>query len=418
MKALSVIFVCSIMLFGCSHVSASSPLPAAAWDAGGIVKPANSAYKLLYTFKGMLDGWSPQSSMLDVNGELYGTTYFGGTKMGGVGGEGTVYRVSTTGHERVIHRFKLTSGGRNPTTGLVNVSGTLYGTTEGSEYSSAGTVFSVTASGRAHQLYRFNPNVDGVGPQGLIAVNGKLYGTMMWGTAGSNCGPQTDPGCGTLFSLDTSGNERVIYTFAQGKDGQYVSGPPAYLNGTFYGTTEGGGKYGLGTIFAVSAAGKEHVVYSFKGNPDGRDPHGVIVVKGVLYGTTGLGGAHDLGTVFRATTGGQERVLYSFRGPADGRSAPHDGAYPYVASLIAVKDTLYGVTPQGGLACTTGSRTVGCGTAFAVASSGAERVLYRFGGGTDDGEPYGGLTYVNGRLYGTTPGFISQGYGTVFSLLP
>lgn len=428
MKALGVLFCSGVLCTSCSHVGGPSPTPAMLPNGTAPslrvdaypAEPAANAYKLLYSFKGMFDGADPQSGLIDVNGELYGTTYEGGTKMGGVSGEGTVYRVDTSGHERVIHRFKLGSGGRFPTTGLVNIDDTLYGTTESSEYGSDGTVFSVSASGRERTVYRFNYSIDGAGPQGLIAVKRELYGTMMFGTAGKNCGPPSAPGCGTLFAVVPNGAERLIYTFANAKDGQYPSGHPIYLNGTLYGAAAAGGKNGFGAIFAVTPAGKERVVYSFKGVPDGRAPQGVIAEGGVLYGTTELGGSHNLGTVFRVTTGGQERVLHSFKGPADGAN-PHDGAYPFAASLVAVRGTLYGTTPDGGIGgCRVGSQTIGCGTVFAVTPSGAEHVLYRFTGGTDSAAPYAGLTYLGGRLYGTTTGFNGQGglNGTVFSVTP
>lgn len=415
MKAISVVF-CGIVLTSCSRlVSGPSPLPASLYTAG----PASGGYKLLYSFKGDPDGAIPEANLLDVNGELYGTTFAGGGGSG-ISNTGTVYKVSTAGGERVVYQFKgEQNDGRNPTTPLVDVNGSLYGTTESSEYTDDGTVFSVTTSGRERLVYRFNYSVDGGGPQGLIAVKNALYGTMKFGSLGKNCGPPSNPGCGTVFVVETNGKEHVVYTFGHALSGRYPSGPPVYLNGRLYGTTEGGGKYGFGTIFAVTTAGKERVVYNFKGAPDGRDPHEIIAVNGVLYGTSEYGGAHNLGTVFRVMTTGQERVLYSFRGPGDGQSPPHDGAYPFLANLVSVQGSLYGTTPEGGIGdCSVFSQTIGCGTVFAVAMSGAERVLYRFKGGADDGEPFAGLTYLHGRLYGTTAGFANRQNGTVFSVLP
>jgi uncharacterized repeat protein (TIGR03803 family) len=88
-------------------------------------------------------------------------------------------------------------------------------------------------------------------------------------------------------------------------------------------------------------------------------------------------------------------VLHSF-GAGSG-----DGTLP-AAGLIGVHATLYGTTAEGGEHCRRG----GCGTVFAITTSGTETVLHSFKGKPegDGSRPQAGLTNVNGTLYGTTYG--------------
>ena len=166
----------------------------------------------------------------------------------------------------------------------------------------------------------------------------------------------------------------------------------------------------------MSTSGKERVLYSFKGGADGSSPYsGLIDVNGALYGTAG-GGVNDQGTVFKVSTSGTETVLYSFKGETD-------GSFPF-GGLINVNGTLYGTTIYGGansLNCCSISNIAG--TVFAVSTSGAERVLYSFKGGTDGSFPYSSLTAIKGELYGTTEGGganicsnLPAGCGTVFEV--
>ncbi|HKU81701.1 MAG TPA: choice-of-anchor tandem repeat GloVer-containing protein, partial [Candidatus Tumulicola sp.] len=150
------------------------------------------------------------------------------------------------------------------------------------------------------------------------------------------------------------------------------------------------------------------VIHSFGSGSDGVNPQaGLIKVKGVLYGTTQYGGANGLGTVFSLTPSpsSTETTLYSFAG------YPSDGSDP-VASLVNVNGTFYGTTLEGG-GGNCGIR-LGCGTAFAIAPSGAETVLHTFG--QDATNPEGGLIYVKGSLYGTTASGGTNTVGTVFAI--
>jgi uncharacterized repeat protein (TIGR03803 family) len=337
--------------------------------------------------------------------------------------------------EAVILSFSNATG-ESPYAGLINIEGTLYGTTYLGGANCCGTVFALDATtGAETVLYSFCGQtncVDGEYPEAdLIDVKGTFYGTTFAG--GTNCTSNGTPGCGTVFSLDpTTGVEKVLYSFcshANCTDGAYPEASLIRVSGTLYSTTPSGGAYGGGTVFALDAkTGAEKVVHSFcrGGFPctDGFEPFaGLIDVNGTLYGTTlagGAYGAHGGGTVFTIDPKtGTQTVVHSFGGPSMDKSGT-DGAFP-LGSLINVNGTLYGTTSEGGGA----NCQDYCGTVFALdATTGAETVLHSFGSGTDGGYPEAGLIDMKGTLYGTTAfGGANcnrryDGCGTVFSVNP
>jgi len=373
--------------------SLARPITLSRVEGQSHVRPA---YGVIYSFKGFpSDGSSPFANLANVNGTLYGTTFYGGTS-----DNGTVFAMTTSG-ESVLYNFEGGSDGTAPYAGLVNTGRTLYGTTSGGGSFSSGTVFAV-AGGKESLLHSFTGGSgDGSTPTApLLAVDGTLYGTTKSGGANDQ---------GTVFAISSSGKESVLHSFGgNSTDGAIPLAGLIDFKGTFYGTTQNGGTYNKGTVFKISPSGTESVMYSFKGgSADGEYPYaGLLDVAGTLYGTTQNGGASNDGTVFKILSSGTERVLYSFAGKA--------GKYP-LAGLIDIKGTLYGTTGYGG--------THDDGTVFAF-SSGKETVLHSFAGTPQDGaNPLGSLLDVNGTLYGTTafggtascPG---EGCGTVFSLAP
>jgi uncharacterized repeat protein (TIGR03803 family) len=194
---------------------------------------------VLYRFKAGKDGAHPYAGLTAVKGMLYGTTYQGGTK-----GSGTVFGVTTSGDEKVIYSFKGGSDGQYPYAPLLDLNGALYGTTyQGGVSPGWGVIFKVSTSGKEVVLYRFRASSDGAHPYfaGLIVQNGSLYGTTYQGGA---------KGAGTIFEESPGGGvDRVIYSFKAGTDGQYPYAGLIQLNGTLFGTTEAGGASGAGTVF-------------------------------------------------------------------------------------------------------------------------------------------------------------------------
>jgi uncharacterized repeat protein (TIGR03803 family) len=262
--------------------------------------------------------------------------------------------------------------------------------------------------------FRGHRRADGSNPDaGLIAINGTLYGTTIYGGGEKSCRHKL--GCGTVFEISTSGVEQVLYRFKDAPDGDFPSASLLSVKGVLYGTTEFGGESDSGVVFALNrSTGAESVVYSFKGQnaEDGSRPHTLIAEKGVLYGTTGQGGgeqcgtsnAHGCGTVFEVTTAGRERVLHVFKGGGDDQN--RDGGYPS-SGLTSMNGMLYGTTAGGGRYPKHPVRKClsGCGTVFEISPSGDQyRVLYRFKGGKDGANPDTSLVEVNGKLYGTTSG--------------
>jgi uncharacterized repeat protein (TIGR03803 family) len=156
----------------------------------------------------------------------------------------------------VLYSFKGGLGdGENPTqAALLDVNGTLYGTTKRGGAYNRGTLFSITTSGKETVIHSFGGSVDGVYPYGgLIDVNGTLYGTTSNGGSIS-CGVRYGDihGCGTVFKTTTSGQEAVLHSFGAPKDGKYPYGGLIDVNGTLYGTTTAGGAKDAGTVFALT----------------------------------------------------------------------------------------------------------------------------------------------------------------------
>ncbi|MGB6646588.1 MAG: choice-of-anchor tandem repeat GloVer-containing protein [Candidatus Cybelea sp.] len=143
-------------------------------------------------------------------------------------------------------------------------------------------------------VHRFSHTRDGGRPAGsLLDVNGTLYGTTQFG-GGDACPIDGGTGCGTVYRLNpTSGKKKVLYSFRGGSsDGASPNGDLIDVNGTLYGTTAyggGTGGYGPGTVYSISLTGTETMLHSFGGGSDGTNPFsGLIDVNGTLYGTTGL----------------------------------------------------------------------------------------------------------------------------------
>jgi uncharacterized repeat protein (TIGR03803 family) len=365
---------------------------------------------ILVSFNGA-NGDTPWAGLvIDGAGNLYGTTSLGGTN-----NTGTVFKISPSGTESVLHSFAVPgeTDGDGPYAGLVmDSAGNLYGTTAGGGTNGTGTVFKISPSGAESVIYSFAAP-GGTGPLSpyfaslLMDSAGNLYGTTASG--GTN-------DTGTVFKLSASGTESVLHSFGpyNGTDGD---APDAGLvmdrDGNLYGTTTGGGPYQTGTVFKINTSGAESVLYSFSyfGGPDGVRPYGGLIMDsdGTLYGTTNEGGTNKTGTVFKISASGAESVLYSFGVPGG-----LDAYSPEFESLVMDgAGNLYGTTASGG--------TNNTGTVFKISTSGVESVLYSFGSssGTDGDSPYAGLIMdTAGNLYGTTRVGGAFGRGIVFKLSP
>ncbi len=252
---------------------------------------------VFHKFGGSGDGANPFGGLLDINGTLYGTTFDGGTSK-----FGTAFAIAASGKETVLHSFGDADGAW-PEAGLINVAGTLYGTTADGGTNGVGTVFAITKTGTETVLHNFEGGSgDGDVPYaGLLDVKGTLYGTTVIG--GASCGSYHITGCGVVFSITPSGTETVLHSFGTNGDGTYPYAGLVNVKGTLYGTDEAGGAnctpFGCGTIFSITRSGNETVLHNLGGKGDGAYPGAALLdVNGTLYGTTVDGGANGDGTVF------------------------------------------------------------------------------------------------------------------------
>lgn len=258
---------------------------------------------VIYRFLGGTDGGFPWYGDLifDQQGNIYGTT------SGGGGPTGTVYELTPAGGgwtENVLYQFNSSNNGEAPYSGVIfDRVGNLYGTTYDGGTHGRGVVFQLTPSGSGWTesvLYTFQGSSDGAYPEGdlIFDQSGNLYGTTSGG--GSP---------GSVFELSPSQGEwtlTVIHDFS----GPGPTGPAAGLTmdaaGNLYGA-ELGGAYGYGSVFKLTPAQNGSWTYSdlydFFGAQDGSQPYGKVLVDtdGNLFGTALGGGAHGAGVIWEIT---------------------------------------------------------------------------------------------------------------------
>ena len=202
--------------------------------------------KVLHSFAGGPDGAIPYAGLvLDAKGNLYGTTAVGGTSTNcpfTPSGCGTVFRVTPGGKEKVLYSFTGgTADGAFPEAGLViDSTGSLYGTTVYGGPSGAGTVFRLASSGKEKVLYSFTGGADGGYSYGGLVRDGSgnLFGTTYRGGDSTSC----TGGCGTVFEVTSGGKEKVLYSFKGVPDGAYpAAGLIRDTKGNLYGATSAGG---------------------------------------------------------------------------------------------------------------------------------------------------------------------------------
>ncbi len=300
------------------------------------------------------DGMYPTQQLAEIGGTFYGTTEEGGSSAACTHGCGTVFSLTPAGKEQVLYSFGSYKGDAlAPRAGLIDVDGTLYGTTSAGGAQNAGTLFKIATSGQEQVIYSFGSyKHDGLFPAAeLTEVGDKLYGTTLKG--GIYRG-------GTAFRAELSGKELTLHSFGAGADGKFPRSRLLFAQQAFYGTTIEGGKHNGGTVFVLSSNGIEGVLYQFgKNSKDGKNPEAGLTAKSgtfvTLYGTTANGGQDGKGTIFSVNTVGAESVLHNFNG--------NDGSQPY-SHLNLYKALLYGTTAYGGAGSCTGPHGAGCGTAF------------------------------------------------------
>jgi len=362
---------------------------------------------VLYTFKGAKyrDGDAPAGGLLiDSQGNLYGTTAYGGTGdcvlLGVKGGCGTLYELSPPSEkgdawtETILYSFPTAKQGYLPNGDLVfDGAGNLYGATEygGTEGTTCdgfyggqcGVVFELsppkTKGGKWTEkvLHSFASGTDGANPNGGLVLDGKgaVYGTTFGGgTEGGECG---SGGCGTAFGLKPPTRkggtwaEKQLHVFNVVSDGANPNAGFVFgKTGNLFGTVYAGGTNGDGAVFELvgpnggRGSWRATVLYRFGDGKTGENPAAGLAIdtNGDLCGTTYVGNPF-YGTVFKLKPPSRTDGAWTF-GTLYGFTGVPDGAQP-AAKLISDKHgNYYSTTTQGGSG--TGCGFAGCGTVFEV----------------------------------------------------
>jgi uncharacterized repeat protein (TIGR03803 family) len=382
-------------------------------DGGDGTPPPTVTEQVLYSFgRTSTDAMGVGTLIRGSDGNFYGTTYNGGTGGGtapGTAGNGTVFRITPTGEETILHLFAGgPNDGANPSVLIQGQDGNFYGTTSNGGANYRGTAFKLTPEGVETILYSFGAGTENPSGGLLQGSDGNFYGTTEFGGASN---------LGSVFKLTPEGVETLLYSFKGGPDGTYPAGQLVVgSDGNFYGVTPTGGSgncpYGTsqpapqpcGTVYKVTPQGVETVLYFFSG-PDGAYPNGGLVQgsDGNFYGTTiGGSGSGTLGTVFEISPEGTETTLVTFT------DASQTGANPQTGLVVGSDGNFYGATGGGGANAS--------GTMFQLTPAGALTVLFSFQSAgpapADQAGPQNLLAESDGSFYGTTAyaGAFSVGY--------
>ena len=339
------------------------------------------------TFNGS-NGSGPLAGVtLDGSGNVYGTTYAGGSTLFEIGsGSGTLTTLASFG------AYELRAAV------VLDASGNLYGTTVSGGASADGTVFELaTGSSTITTLCTF----DGTNGRYPSAVSldgaGNLYGvTSAGGTAGE----------GTAFEI-AQGSSAVstVATFSGLNGSGPHSAPALDASGNLYGTTYAGGAAGVGAVFGIAkGSGVATTIASFNGANGSRPSAGVTLdASGDLFGTTSLGGAYNDGTVFEILEGSSAiTTLASFN--------QTDGSSPAAAVTLDPAGNIYGMTVFGGVD--------NDGTVFEIAAGSNALTTIASFNGADGADPTGApVMDASGNLYGTTGASTAVNtYGGVFEI--
>ncbi|HEX3798730.1 MAG TPA: choice-of-anchor tandem repeat GloVer-containing protein [Verrucomicrobiae bacterium] len=397
---------------------------------GTVVKLAGTNASVIHQFASDTggDGSNPYAAVLFDGTEIYGSTQSGGSV-----GNGVIFKIKSNGMGyAILHDFTGdSSDGQISAPMIKGTDGYLYGTLPNGGSNDFGAVFKISTNGDNYTLlHEFSASPDGAAPQAVLVQgpDGFLYGTTQYGG---------DNGDGTVFKLDTNGNNySVLYSFAGfvppntggGGDGggeENLKPRPAGLDlgtidgrnpmaamifgqdGLLYGTTSSGGNnLNAGTVFQISTDGSFYNdLYNFNDGPDdGANLKSPLVqaANGILYGTSAGGGSNYSGTVFSMDTNGNfGTLLYQFGSGSDGQNPQ--------GALVLVGNTLYGTTQSGG--------SVFDGTVFSIQTNGAAFTTLHDFTDAEANTPYSGLTLApDGSLFGTGSYGGTPPFGAIFKL--
>lgn len=363
---------------------------------------------VIYTFTGGADGGSPVSPLIfDAIGNLYGTTWQGGTGATNCPdlpvGCGVVFKLSPTSSgpwtESVLYSFKGGNDGMNSAAPVTfDAAGNLYGTAplggptkQCADGIGCGEVFKLNPNGSGGWTYSvihfFTNGKDGGRPDAAVLVNasGDIFATTTTGGGGAGCG---QGGCGTAIEFLPNGSGgytgKLLHAFSGGRDGSIPeAGLIADAAGNLYGAAlEGGSKQGFcksvtgcGLVYELSPQSggnyKPSILYTFRGGADGYTPRYALTfdAEGNLYGETDgspAGGpdcGFPCGAIYKLTpngTGGwTQSVVYSFQGGAEGYG-------PASSVVLDAAGNIFGTTYGGGVNNGLNACGNGCGVAYEI----------------------------------------------------
>lgn len=373
--------------------------------------------QILHSFSGTDGSHANGTLVFDQAGNLYGTTQQGGTGCGGRGC-GLVFELSPqaggTWSYQVIHTFGGAYG-ETPLWGLVvDSDGNLYGTTAYGGANNFGIVFELQPSNAGwseHLLYSFTGVDDGGNPSTGVVLDafGNLYGTTTTGAANKQ---------GTVFELVKSGSSwsPKILLDLYNIDG---TGPSPLVfdpAGNLYGTATAGGfnmNHKRGTVFELSPSSggtwTASVIFAFTGpETAGYYPAGGVVFDktGNIYGTAESGGYGDAfgGSIYELLSPSWEQEIWDVfeRFPAQ----PHPPLSP--VALDSADNIYVALSGDGASVC--------YGSILKIGKS--VYGIYNFGGTSADGHfPLGGIVLdAQNNVYGATSAGGGAGYGTIFEV--
>ena len=204
--------------------------------------------------------------IFDASGNLYGSAALGGEgncPLFGSSTCGTIFKMTPqaggTWDFTVLHGFTGGSDGGNPEGTMVfDKRGNLYGTTYGGGTHDFGVVFELTphsdSQWEERVLHAFRGDEDGTYPLGGVIFDaaGNLYGTT---TDGGENRCFNAPGCGVVYELTPTSTgsytEDILVHFnGAPNDGPYNNLVMDSL-GNLYGTATGYNTYASGTVYEV-----------------------------------------------------------------------------------------------------------------------------------------------------------------------